>query len=128
MTNLNALSVDSLVVGTHTLPIPEVQTLTDHGAITIKHGIVRLNKGGALNATLAKPIAGTDDFKMLVIVAIQAQANTVTAPQGFGNPLTSCVIEGEDVATFGGAIGDALTVVAYNGAWYVKNKHAITIL
>jgi len=127
MTNLNALTVDSLVVGSYTLPIPEVQTLVDHGAITIKHGIVRLNKGSAINATLAKPTAGTDDYKMLVIVAITAQANTVTAPQGFGNPLTSCVIEGEDVGTFGGAIGDALTVVAYNGAWYVKGMHGVTV-
>ena len=128
MTNLSDLTVDSLVVGTYTLPIPEVQSMTINGAITIKHGIVRLDKDGVLAATLAKPVAGTDDFKMLVIVAIQAQANTVTAPEGFGNPLTSCVIEGEDVATFGGAIGDCLTLVAYNGAWYVKNKHAITIL
>ncbi len=127
MTNLTDLTVDSLVVGSYTLPIPEVQTLTDHGAITIKHGIVRLNKGAAINATLAKPTAVTDDYKMLVIVAVTAWANTVTAPQGFGNPLPSCVIEGEDVATYGGAIGDALTVVAYNGAWYVKGMHGVTV-
>jgi hypothetical protein len=127
MTNLNALTCDSMTIGSYALPIPDVQTLTGDGAITIKHGIVRLNKGSAINATLANPSAGTDDYKMLVIAAVTAQANTVTCTEGFGNPTADCIKEGEDVATFGGAIGDCLTVVAYNGAWYVKGLHGITI-
>ena len=91
------------------------QVLTDYGAITIKSGVVILNKAGAIAATLAAPTATTDDFKVLHIVSITAQAHTITATTiGFNAGDAA-----SDVATLGGAIGDGLSVVAYQGEWYV---------
>lgn len=102
--------------------VKSVQTLTDDGAITLKNGIVRFNKAGAIAATLAAPTAGTDDHKELTIVSLQAQANTVTATNGFGNGGG-----GENVATFSGAIGDALSLKAYGGFWYIVGYHQVVI-
>ena len=91
------------------------QVLTDDGAITIKSGVVILNKAGAIAATLAAPTATTDDFKVLHIVSITAQAHTITATTiGFNAGDTA-----SDVATLGAAIGNGLSVVAYQGEWYV---------
>ncbi len=127
MTNLTDLTCDSMVIGSYTLPIPTVQTLTGNGAITIKHGIVLLNKSSAIAATIANPIVGTDDYKRLLIVSVTAQTHTVTSAEGFGNPTADCIKEGEDVATYAGAIGDALSLIAFNGAWYIQGKHGITV-
>ena len=102
--------------------VKNVETLTDDGAITIKNGVVELNKAGAIAATLANPTAGTDDFNTLTILALTAQANTVTVTGGFGNGGG-----GEDVATFSGAIGDNLNLMAYNGYWYITGVHQVTV-
>lgn len=101
---------------------PETQALTDAGAITIKNGVVTLNKAGVIAATLADPIATTDDFKRLSIVALTAQANTVTSASSFGGGGA-----GKDVATFGGAIGDGLHLMAYQGKWYVTGVYGVTL-
>lgn len=99
-----------------------VEVLTANGAITSKMGLVLLNKAGVLAATLASPTAGDDDGKVIHIVAMQAQANTVTLTAGFNGGSTA-----SDVATFGGAIGDGMTIVAYNGVWYVLNLVNVTL-
>lgn len=131
MTNLTDLDVTSLSVNSTSVTATgaelnlldmETQTMTADGAITIKNGVVALNKAGALAATLANPTATTDDFKRLTIVALQAQANTVTVTGGFGNGST-----GEDVATFSGAIGDTLALLAYQGYWYITGSHQVTV-
>jgi hypothetical protein len=98
------------------------QAMTVDGAITIKNGTVTLNKAGVLAATLANPTAGADDGKRLHILALQAQANTVTVTGGFGNGGGS-----KDIATFSGAIGDNLTVMAWGGFWYVVGQYGITL-
>lgn len=100
----------------------EAQTMTADGAITIKNGIVKLNKAGVLAATLANPTDVTDDGKRLTILALQAQANTVTVTGGFGNGGA-----GEDVATFSGAIGDNLNLIASGGFWYITGAHQVSI-
>ena len=98
------------------------QELTADGAITIKSGVVKLNKAGVLAATLANPTDVTDDNKELMIFAAQAQANTVTVTGGFGGGGA-----GEDVATFSGVIGDNITLRAFGGKWYIKGYHQVTI-
>ena len=103
------------------------QILTGDGAITIKAGVCALNKGSAIAATLDAPIAGDDDYKRLTVVSLTAQTHTVTVAVGFGNPLADCLVEGEDVATFSGVIGDTLDLMAFNGAWYVQGKHQVTL-
>lgn len=92
------------------------QALAANGAITIKSGVVLLTKAdGAVAATLAAPTPTTDDGKILYIVSTTAKAHTITATTiGFNAAETA-----GDVATLGGAIGDGLVVVAYQGEWYV---------
>ena len=102
--------------------VKNVQTLTGDGAITLKNGVVELNKAGAIAATIANPTATNDDYNRLTIVALTAQANTVTCTGGFGNGGAS-----KDVATYGGAIGDNLNLMAYQGFWYVTGSQGITL-
>jgi hypothetical protein len=81
------------------------------GAITQKSGLVTISKTGVAAMTLADPVTVTDDAKVLRIVSKTAQAHTVTLAGGFeGGSL--------HVATFGGAIGDMLCVLAVAGKWY----------
>ena len=100
----------------------EAQTMTADGAITINNGVVKLNKAGVLAATLANPVDVTDDGKRLTILALQAQANTVTVTGGFGNGGA-----GEDVATFSGAVGDNINLIANGGYWYITGAHQVTV-
>lgn len=72
--------------------------------------------------TLANPTATTDDFKRLSIRSLTAQAHTVTVTGGFGNGST-----GEDVATFSGAIGDGIELMAYQGYWYITGAHQVAV-
>lgn len=131
MSNLTDLDVTSLSINSTSVTATadelnrldfDTQTMTADGAITIKNGVVALNKAGVLAATLANPTATTDDFKRLTILALQAQANTVTVTGGFGNGGN-----GEDVATFSGAIGDNLNLIAYQGYWYITGAHQVTV-
>ena len=94
-----------------------IQHLTAAGAIPIKPGTVMLNTGTAGAMTLAPPVAGLpsaggNDGQDLTIIAEDAEAYTVTttaANQINGN---------KHIATFGGAAGDSIRLVAYNGVWY----------
>ena len=100
------------------------QLLVADGPITVKNGACFIAKtaAGVVAATLADPTATTDDFKRLVIVSNQAQANTVTSASSFGGGGG-----GEDVCTFSGAIGDSLELMAYGGKWYIVGGHQFTI-
>lgn len=94
-----------------------------NGAIAATSGVVMLTKAGVAAMTLAAPTAGTDDGKVLMMVAATANAHTVTqTTPGFNNGGTA-----SDVATFGGAIGDNLVVVAYNGRWHVVSLRNVTL-
>lgn len=100
-----------------------VELAATNGAITSKSGVVMLTKAGVAAMTLAAPTAGTDDGKILHIVAATANAHTVTqTTPGFG--AGGALL---DVATFGGAIGDNMTIVAYNGKWYILNLLNVTL-
>ena len=92
---------------------------TAAGAIAEKQGTVFLKTGTAGAFTLAAPTAGNpaadgDDGKRLLIVAEDAKAYTVTTP-------ASKIAGGNDTATFGGAIGDLIELVAFGGVWYAAN-------
>ena len=101
-----------------------VQAIVADGAITNKNGVVTIAKTvpGVVNTTLANPTATTDDYKRLLIISAQAQANTVTVTGGFGNGG-----DGEDVCTFSGAIGDCIELMAYQGYWYIVGGHQYAI-
>jgi hypothetical protein len=95
-----------------------VQHLTAAGAIAIKPGTVLLNTGTAGAMTLAPPVAGLpgaggNDGQDLTIIAIDAEAYTVTTTA------VNQINGNKHIATFGGAAGDSIRLVAYNGVWYV---------
>ena len=89
-----------------------VQVITGDGAITIRDGVVILTKGSAAAITLAAPTAGTHDGIRIDIIAGSAQAHVVTVT---GMAAGS----GQDVGTFGGAINDICSLIAYNAGWYI---------
>jgi hypothetical protein len=118
VTNLTGLEVEE---GVHAFAS---QDIVANGSINIKSGVVRIAKTdpGVVAVTLANPTAGDDDFKRLVIISNQTQANTVTVTGGFGNGGS-----GEDVATASGVVGDTLALMAFGGFWYIEGAHQWTI-
>lgn len=92
------------------------------GAIAVKSGVVAVTKGTAAALTLASPTTGTDDGKRMLIISTTAAAHTVTVTAGFNGGSTA-----SDVATFGGAIGDNLEIVAYGGKWLVVSLRNVTL-
>jgi hypothetical protein len=93
------------------------------GAVTQKSGIVLITKGSAAVLTIAAPTAGDDDGKELTIVSTTAFAHTLTnASPGFNNNGAA-----SDVGTFGAAKGNGVSLVAYNGAWYVIGNIGVTL-
>ncbi len=100
------------------------QTLVADGAITVKNGVCIIAKtvAGVVAATLADPVATTDDYKELVIINGQTQANTVTSASSFGGGGGSY-----DVVTFTNVVGATLHLMAYQGKWYVVGGLAYAI-
>ena len=87
------------------------QALLVNGAITVKEGRVVLTKAGILAATMAAPTAGTDDGNIVEITSAGAHAHVITFASGKINGGTLVT------ATFGGAIGDSIRLMAHNGVW-----------
>ena len=96
------------------------------GAITIptrgrKH--VFVTKASAAALTLAAPTATTHDGVEIVIVSTTAAAHTVTVSTTGMNDLGTSA----DVGTFGASKGNGLTLVAYQGDWYVTSNIGVTL-
>jgi hypothetical protein len=84
------------------------------GAISLTSGgQVYITKGSAAALTLAVPTV--QNGARLAIIATTAHAHTVTVSGGLRGAGT-----GADVGTFGGAIGDGVVLVSYNGTWHVE--------
>lgn len=98
-----------------------VYVMGTNTTIPIGAGLVVMNKVGSVTAaTLAAPIAGTDDGKTLTVLSTVAQANTITTP--------AAAINGTlHIATFTAAIGNWITFIAYNGIWYVVGNLNATL-
>lgn len=94
---------------------------TDDGAIPLVGGVVTMAKGSAQAMTLANPTLAQNGL-VIHIVAISAQAHTVTFATGLYGGTSA-----EDVATFGGAIGDNMTLMAWNGNWLLIGVRNVTI-
>jgi hypothetical protein len=81
------------------------------GAITVASSHVAITKGTAAALTLAMP-AAADDGTMITITAETAAAHVVTAALGFNDKGSA------GTATFGGAKGDSMIIVARNQKWW----------
>jgi hypothetical protein len=118
---LSAVQVGNAVDFTITSPIgsPTPIPLTTPGvvyygvagaiAIPAQDSNIFLNGAAAIAMTLAIP--GTDiDGRRLTIAAATAFAHTVTTPAlGFKGTV--------QIGTFGGAVGDGMTIIAQGGRW-----------
>lgn len=90
-----------------------VEVESADGAIqSVAGGMVFITKASAAALTLAAPVA---NGCRLVILSTTAAAHTVTIAGGVGGAGSSA-----DVATFGAAIGNGLTLISYNGFWWVE--------
>jgi hypothetical protein len=94
------------------------------GAIAVKNGAVVITKAGVCALTLADPTNVTDDGCELLIIASTAHAHTVSNAAGSGFNAGGA---GADVATFGGARGDNIMLLAYGGKWHVTNSVNVTL-
>lgn len=92
------------------------QILAANGAIDPYESVVIITKGTAATVTIPDP-ATADDGMIIHIVSTTAAAHTVAGTLN-GSAQTG---------TFGGAIGDGFTLVAYSGGWYVLANINVTI-
>jgi hypothetical protein len=91
------------------------QHVTAAGAIAWG-GLVLLQTGAASAISCPAPIPGSQlnsgqDFSIMKIVALDAHAYVITFP-------ADTYIGSDDTATFGGAIGDSIELIAFNGLIY----------
>ncbi len=99
-----------------------VVTVSADGAISIPSGNTHyfITKAEAAAMTIADPTATTHDGLTLTFVATTAAAHTLSNAAGSG--FFSTGGSGKDVATLGGAIGDGLSIIAYQGKWYIDPR------
>lgn len=92
--------------------------VTANGAIAVPtvNTTYHITKAGVAAMTLVDPTAVTHDGIQLTFVSETANAHTLSnaAGSGFNNGGAA-----SDVGTFGGAVGDGLTIEARNGKWWV---------
>lgn len=113
-----------LVEPVYSDPVGEkLQVLGASGAVVIKPSTVVITKAGVAALTIADPATTQNGLEMTFISAT-AQAHTLSnaAGSGFNGGGGAA-----DVGTFGGAKGDGMTIVAYGGVWYVKDKTNVTL-
>ncbi len=101
-----------------------VAEYTGAGAIA-PGGKAFLKTGTAGAMTLPLPLAGAQsaggqDGMAMIITALDAEAYTVTTPADGYNGA-------DHVATFGGAIGDSILLLAFGGTWLVTQNNGITL-
>lgn len=104
-------------------PGDDLQIMSADGAILIHPGTVIVTKGTAAALTIADPTTGVHDGLRITITSVTAAAHTVTrTTTGFNDAGGS-----GDVATFGAAKGNSMTIVAYLGKWYAENLTGVTL-
>jgi hypothetical protein len=92
----------------------QLQVFGANGALAVKGSTVIITKGSAAALTLADPTSGANDGLLIDIVSTTAFAHTLVAPSGYNVSGTT--------ATWGGAKGDSLQLVAYGGKWYTNGQ------
>jgi hypothetical protein len=101
----------------------QVRHISEHGALDIVDGIVAINRSGAANITLTDPAVGEEGIS-LTFTAQTTFAHTVSNAAGSGFNGAGA---GADVATFSGAVGDTMVVVAINQKWHVVSLRGVTL-
>ena len=91
----------------------EFTTVAADGAVAIPSydTTYYITKAGVAAMTLVDPTATTHDNLKLTFIATTANAHTLDLVTGINGGAA-------DVGTFGGAAGDGVTIIAYQGVWY----------
>ena len=115
-------SVSGILTATGGVVSP-VTTIAGDGAITIApSAMIKLSKGTAAAITLAAPTTTTHDGYKVMVFSTTAAAHVITGSvDGFNAKGSSGTI------TFGGAIGDSVSLVAMGGHWYTTSKVNATV-
>lgn len=102
--------------------IPSIALLAANGAI-YPHSpqTYVITKAGVAAMTLAAPTATTDDGVILVVTSSTAFAHTITA-----TGLLKTGAATVNVATFAAFAGATVTLMAYQGLWYVLSQNVVT--
>jgi len=102
---------------------PSVTAYSTGGALGMYSHTAILTEAGASAMTLATPTATTHDGITITVVSATAQTHTVTcSTTGFNAGGAA-----SDVGTYGGAIGDCFSFVAYQGEWYTLTNTNVTL-
>ncbi len=112
-TAASGVTVDSVLLKDGVVKSVPV-TVTADGAIAIPPGDTTyfITKAGVAAMTLAAPTATTHDGIRLTFISTTAQMHTLDMASSGINAGSA------DIGTFGGAIGDGVTIVAYQAHWY----------
>lgn len=123
VTGAAGVTIDSLLVkdGVAYSRTP-FAAVTGDGAITIPayNKTHFITKAGVAAMTIVDPTATTHDGVTLTFVATTANAHTLDNSAGSG--FFSSGGGTKDVATFAGNIGDGITIIAYQGKWYIDPR------
>jgi hypothetical protein len=118
-THVSGLTTSTIFGGAHKDTI--AAKLID-GAISSAPGTIAITKATPLgSSTLATPTVTTHDGYILRITSTTAQAHVVSCASGKVNGGTTTTL------TFGGAIGDSIVLVAYQGVWYSVANTNVTL-
>lgn len=122
-TSAAGVTIDSLLIkdGVSYSRTPFLAVSAD-GAISVPayNMTYFITKAGVAAMTIVDPTATTHDGVTLTFVATTANAHTLSNAAGSG--FFSSGGGTKDVATFGGAIGDGITIIAYQGKWYIDPR------
>jgi hypothetical protein len=127
-TSAAGVTIDSLLVkdGVSYSRTPFLAVTAD-GAIAVPaYNLTHfITKAGVAALTIVDPTATTHDGVTLTFVATTANAHTLSNAAGSG--FFSSGGGTKDIATFGGAIGDGFTIIAYQGKWYIDPRGVTNI-
>jgi hypothetical protein len=110
---LDASAINDLLQSDGQLP----QLYTGATDALLYPGLAIINSGVVDAMTLATPVAGPqqtggDDGKIVNVIDNGGHAHTITTA-------SNKIINSHHILTFGGTIGSSVTLIAFNGVWYV---------
>jgi hypothetical protein len=121
-TSLSSPSASVTALTATVTGVEPIAAVTADGAIAISatNKTYFITKAGVAAMTIVDPTATTHDGVTLTFIATTANAHTLSNAAGSG--FFSSGGGTKDVATFSGAIGDGLTITAYQGKWYIDPR------
>lgn len=93
-----------------------VQFLTTNAALPVATGNYLITKAGILSDTLAAPTAGVQDGIVITFASTTANAHVITCPSGI---IENGATADRTSATLAAVPGASITLMSYNGKWYV---------